>query len=207
MQSQATVTKANPLQGGDAKLRGSTGRSGPGESAELPPKTFRGGSRGLVLTTGSRRSQPMLRKLTQRVQSEESGFTLIELLVVILIIGILAAIALPAFLGQQKKGQDASAKSDARNLVSQIEACFANEQAYSSCGVVSGKIGGDSTGLPLGSGQGQVTVDVTTPAGGYTVTAKSKSNNTFSIVKDANGVTSRTCGTAATGGCPTGGSW
>jgi type IV pilus assembly protein PilA len=50
------------------------------------------------------------------MDENEEGFTLIELLVVIIIIGILAAIAIPVFLNQRKKGYDAQAKSDLRNL-------------------------------------------------------------------------------------------
>ena len=51
----------------------------------------------------------------------EQGFTLIELLVVIIIIGVLAAIAIPVFLNQRKKGVDASVKSDLRNLATVME--------------------------------------------------------------------------------------
>ena len=63
-------------------------------------------------------------------KSTDSGFTLIELLVVIIIIAILAAIAIPVFLNQRKKGWDAQAKSDARNLASMEEAYVVDNTNY-----------------------------------------------------------------------------
>ena len=150
----------------------------------------------------------MLHKLRKRAQ-DEKGFTLIELLVVILIIGILAAIAIPSFLNQRSKGNDAEAKSTTVTAAEAMETCATdNNGSYTNCTKAA------LTAIEPTLTDAGARLAVTPGTNNYQIVVTSNRDSnaaTFTLSRSSNGSTQRSCstGTADKGGCSaqTGGSW
>jgi type IV pilus assembly protein PilA len=131
---------------------------------------------------------------------DERGFTLMELMIVILVIGVLAAIAIPMFLGKREAAYDADAKSNARTLMSYMDGCFVPNEDFTKC---STRADAEADDLDWGGNPGQVRVTDTTKDS-YVIEAISKAtsngeNNVFRIERSIRSAPRLSC--TGRGGC------
>ena len=128
----------------------------------------------------------------QEVRRDEQGFTLIELLIVVIIIGILAAIAIPVFLNQRAKAQDAAAKSDLRNAATAQTSYYTTNNAWATTVAQL-----NTEGFRKSHGVTLADANIDVPGGGttgaYCIDATSASSSTFHIGEATGGVTTGAC--------------
>ena len=131
--------------------------------------------------------------LRTRLNNDEDGFTLIELLVVVIIIGILAAIAVPTFLSQREKAGVSAAKADLRNAAIAQEAWYTDTNAYANDATLKAVA---PAGANFKTSGGVTFTVVSSSATAYCMTAvhTNASSQTFSL--------RNTDGAPVAGGCP-----
>ena len=139
----------------------------------------------------------MLYRLRQR-SKDEGGFTLIELLVVILIIGILAAIAIPSFLNQKSKASDASAKSQVRTGETAMETYSTDHNGEYANGGTPATLAEIQAVEPTLSDTSSATFAVTAATNSYKISSTSNATkDVFTIERTSSGAINRTCSSAA----------